>query len=394
MPATLFLVENASVPEEPRVWAECRTLRDNGWEATVVCPRGPRGGESVEVVDGVRILRFDSPHPGGGTLGYVAEYASAMRHMRSAVRALERALRFDVIHAANPPDFLLALARRARKRGVATIFDHHDLSPELYEAKYGRRGLGYRALLAAERFGFAAADVVVSANDSFRRIAIERGGKDPADVFVVRNGPDPSTFTPGAADPEVRRDDTHLIGYAGLMGSQDGVIEAIEVLAILRRRRSDWKAIFAGDGEMLAPARDLATERGLADAVEFAGFVRDRARLVSLLSSCDVCISPEPKNPLNDHSTLIKVAEYMAVGRPIVAFDLVETRVTAGDSAAYGETLEDFASAIDMLLDDPQRREQMGRVGRERVLASFSWSASEAALMAAYERAGWRAERR
>jgi len=394
VPTTLLLVENATVPEDPRVWAECKTLRDRGWNVIVICPRGSRGHAPAEVIDDVRIFRFDGQDEAHGVRAYVAEYAGNLRRIGSIVRSLSRQLRFDVVHAASPPDFLLLAARGLRKRGAATIFDHHDLSPELYEVKFGRRGVGYRALLAAERVGFALSDVVISTNESFRRVAIERGRRDPADVFVVRNGPDPSIFRPGSGDPELRRAGQHLIGYAGRMGSQDGLLEAIEALGILRERRSDWRAIFAGDGEMLPRARERAAALGMADAVDFVGFVEGRERLVQLLASCDVCISPEPKNRLNDQSTLIKVAEYMAVGKPIVAFDLHETRMTAQDAATLVDSLEGFANEISLLFDDPSRREHMGQVGRERVLASLGWQRSEERLLAAYDRALARARGR
>jgi glycosyltransferase involved in cell wall biosynthesis len=384
--ATLLLVENASVTRDPRVWSECVTLRNHGWEVVVVCPRGGNDTVMVEVVDGVKIARFDPSEGSGGAASYVAEYARAFRRISSIVRRLSREHRFDAVHAANPPDFLLATALGPRRRGAASILDHHDLSPELYEVKFGRRGIGYRGLLLAERIGFALADVVITTNESFRDVAVVRGRKDPSDVFVVRNGPDPSVFRPIPASSQ-RRNAPPLLGYAGLMGSQDGVLDAVEALAILRRRRSDWRAVFAGEGEMLPRARALAAELELDDAVEFVGFIDDRERLADLLASCDVCLSPEPKNRLNDASTLIKVAEYMALGKPVVAFDLKETRVTAGDAAVYAASVDEFAGAIAKLLDDPRRRDRMGRLGRERVLSSLSWARSEESLLAAYDRA-------
>lgn len=326
--------------------------------------------------------------------GYIREYAGNLRRIGSRVRALARQWRFDVVHVASPPDFLLLATLGLRRGGTATIFDHHDLSPELYEAKFGHRGAGYRALLAAERIGFALSDVVISPNHSFRRVAIDRGHRAPEDVFVVRNGPDPSIFKPGPGDPTLRREQRYLIGYAGRMGSQDGVLEAIEILGILKRYRSDWRAVFAGDGEMLRPARALAERLQIADVVDFLGFVDDRARLVKILSTCDVCISPEPHNSLNDQSTLIKVAEYMSVERPIVAFNLRETRTTAHDSAILVDSCENFANEISRLFDDPSRRERMGRAGRERVLRSLCWKRSEEHLLAAYARAHERARAR
>ena len=207
-------------------------------------------------------------------------------------------------------------------------------------------------------------------------------------MFVVRNGPDPTVFSPVPPTAGLRALAPHVLGYVGLMGSQDGVLEAIDALGRARApARSDWHAVFVGDGEMPARGERLAVELGLPNAVTFLGFVSDRARLVQLIASCDICLSPEPANALNDSSTLIKVAEYMAVGRPVVAFDLRETRFTAGDSAVYADSVDTFARAIDELLDDGERRDRMGHFGRERVVNSLSWSRSEEGLLAAYERA-------
>jgi glycosyltransferase involved in cell wall biosynthesis len=389
VPRTLLLVENASVPSDPRVWPECKSLRRAGWEVVVVCPTGsPREQEPFEDVDGVEIHRFRCPENTGGAVGYVREYAVALTRMRDVVRRLGREHRFDVVHAATPPDVLLLAARSLRRRGTRTILDHHDLSPELFAAKYGRRGIVHAGLGVAERVGFALADVVVSTNESFRRIAIERGRKHPEDVFVVRNGPDPEVFRPVQGDSVLRRGRAHLLGYVGVMGRQDGVLDAVRALAALKRVRTDWRAIFVGTGDAAPEAEQLSTRLGLAEDVEFLGFVADRELLVKIIASCDVCLSPEPPNELNQRSTLIKVAEYMAVGRPVAAFNLAETRATAGEAALYARHGDpaSFADTVDTLLDDPARRERMGRTGRERVERKLSWRHSEAALLRAYDR--------
>jgi glycosyltransferase involved in cell wall biosynthesis len=205
----------------------------------------------------------------------------------------------------------------------------------------------------------------------------------------VRNGPDTDVFRPTEPDHDLRSGVEHVIGYVGVIGAQDGVDVALEALAVLRQRRDDWRAVFVGDGDALPAARALARRHGLYDVVAFPGYVRDRSRLVRMIAACDVCISPEPRNPLNEHSTLIKVAEYMAVGRPLVAFDLEETRRTAGDAAAYaaGDDPIAFADAIERLLDDGPTRKRMGAVGRERAESMLSWRASEEVLLAAYARA-------
>ena len=396
MGSALILVENNSVPADTRVWAECMSLQRAGWDVTVISPKGrDRDLEAFSDLEGVQIHRFDLV-PSASGVGYLREYGLALLRISVLVRRLSRTRRFDVVHACNPPDFLLFAAIALRRRGAAMIFDHHDLSPELYLAKYGRGGAALRALKVAERAGFALADVVLATNESIRAIAIERGRKARRDVFVVRNGPDTDIFRPTEPDHDLRAGAEHVIGYVGLIGPQDGVDVALEALAALRTRRNDWRAVFVGDGDALPAAKALSRRRGLDDVVSFAGYVRDRDRLVRMIAACDVCISPEPRNPLNEHSTLIKVAEYMAVGRPIVAFGLEETRQTAGGAAVYAGRDDPvaFAEAISQLLDDPEKRARMGALGRERAETILSWRASEEVLLAAYAHALEQAGRR
>ena len=389
VPRALLIVENDSVPADSRVWPECLSLRAAGWDVVAISPKGRgRDVDDDAVAEGVEIHRFDVPENAGGGVGYLREYGLAFARIRALVSRITAGREFDVVQACNPPDFLLLAARGPRRAGAATIFDHHDLSPELFDAKFARRFPLYHGLVAGERIGFRLADVVLAANESFRRIAIERGRKSPDDVFVVRNGPDTSVFHPVPGDPAAKAGAKFLIGYVGLMGDQDGLDVALEALAALRRRRDDWHALFVGDGDALPSSQQLASTLGLDDAVTFAGFVQDRTRLVQLISSCDVCISPEPRNPLNERSTLVKVAEYLAVGRPVVAFDLPETRNTAGDAAAYAvrDDAVSFADAIDGLLDDEARRRQMSALALDRV-GELGWERSEQALLAAYARA-------
>jgi glycosyltransferase involved in cell wall biosynthesis len=389
MPTTLILVENASVPTDPRVWPQCRSLRAAGWDVVVVCPKGrARDTADLDIIDGVEIHRFSAPESGGGVAGYIREYGIALSRIRYLVRDLARRRRFDVVHACNPPDFLLLAARAVRRRGAATIFDHHDLSPELYVGKFGRGKVGYLGLLAAERVGFMLADVVLSANESFREIALRRGHKSPPDVFVVRNGPDVRVFRPVEPNAELRGMARHIIGYVGLMGTQDGVDEAIRALAELRRRRNDWHAVFVGEGPAAPAAQALVTHLGIDANVTFTGFVDDRNKIAEIISSCDVCLSPEPRSELNERSTLIKVAEYMAAGCPVVAHGLLETRRTAGETAAYSATDDPngLASAIDTLLDDEPRRRAMSQAAVRRA-ATLAWDESEPVLLRAYETA-------
>jgi glycosyltransferase involved in cell wall biosynthesis len=386
----LMLVENMSVPRDRRVWQEALALGHAGHQVVVVCPQGTTSDrDPFEWRDGVAIHRFQPAPAGNGAFGYLREYLVAVWRIWCLSRRLARAGPFDVVHAANPPDLLLLTARAFGHKATCFVFDHHDLVPELYRARFRRnRDLLYWATRALERVSFRLADVVIATNDSFRRIAIRRGGKRPDEVFVVRNGPDPIRFRPGPVEDELKRGRRHLIAYVGVMGPQDGVDYALRALAELARWRDDWHAVFVGDGDALYDLRRLATDLRITDVVEFTGF-RSEPDVLRVLSTADVCIAPEPKTPLNDASTMIKLAEYMAMSRPIVCFDLVESRVTAGQAALYARANDErsFARCIDELLSDPARRDELGAIGRERVTRNLSWDHSERELLRAYDRA-------
>jgi glycosyltransferase involved in cell wall biosynthesis len=390
MPRVLILVQNEPLPSDRHVWNQCRALVRAGHDVTVICPKGlDRDKGAFEELEGVAIHRYDARHADGGPIGFGVEYLSALWHMRRLARRLARKQPFDLVHACSPPDFLLLAMLSLRRRGARFVFDHHDLTPELYVSRFGGEGgLVHRATLAAEQVAFRLADVVLSVNESYRRIAIERGRRAPEDVAVVRTGPDLSRFTPVDPDPALKGDHAHLLSYVGVMGPQDGVDQALRALAALRARRDDWRAIFMGSGEVLDEMRALTGELGLADVVEFTGWVEhDFIRRV--LSTSDVCLAPDPKSPLNDVSSMVKISEYMAMSKPMVSFDLKESRTSAGDAALFAADgdVEGFAGLIDELLDDPARRETMGAAGRRRAEATLAWEHQERALLAAYDRA-------
>ena len=384
-----MLVENMSVPSDRRVWAEARTLRDAGYRVSIVSPAGrDRDVEPRAEIDGIAIYRFPLREATGGPWKYLLEYGTALRELRRNARRIHCHAPVDIVHVCNPPDILVFAVRSLRRAGARVVFDHHDLVPELFEARFGRaRGPLYEAARRLERATFARADVVVSPNETYRNIAIERGRKHPDDVFVVRMAPDVERFAPGDADPSLRHRKPHLIAYVGTMGPQDGVDVAVRALAALHESRQDWHAVLAGDGDAAGEARSLADALGLGAQVEFPGFVDDD-EIVRLLRSADVCLAPEPRNALNDASTMIKIVEYMAFAKPVVAFDLVEARASAGAAGAYAsdDTPEGLAAEIDGLLDDPSRRVRMGAEGRRRVTDELSWERSKDALTAAYER--------
>ncbi|MBQ1162213.1 glycosyltransferase family 4 protein [Streptomyces sp. A73] len=383
----LILVENLSVPFDRRVWQECTTLRDAGWTVHVICPRGEKRDTEPEAeIDGVRIHRYPLRAATGGPAGYLREYGSALWH---TVRLARRIGPVDVVHACNPPDLLFLPALWLKRRGARFVFDQHDLVPELYLSRFDRGAdLLYRAVCALERLTYRAADVVLATNESYRDVALHRGGRRPGDVFVVRSAPDIDRFHAVPPEPELKRGKPHLLCYLGVMGPQDGVDYALRALAKLRDefKRTDWHAVFVGGGDTFDAMVELSGRLGLTGQVEFTGRVPD-ADLVRYLSTADVCLSPDPRNPLNDLSTMNKVLEYMVMGRPIVSFDLKEARVSAGDAAVYASADDEaeFAGLIALLLDDPQRRARMGKIGQERISGQLSWRNSQASLLAAYD---------
>ncbi|MER7763652.1 glycosyltransferase family 4 protein [Streptomyces sp. NPDC097619] len=382
----LVLVENLSVPFDRRVWQECTTLRDAGWEVHVICPRGEKRDTEAEVeIDGVRIHRYPLRAATGGPSGFAQEYGTALWH---TFRLAARVGPVDVVHACNPPDLLFLPALWLKLRGARFVFDQHDLVPELYLSRFGRgEDLLYRAVRGLEWVTYRTADVVLSTNESYRDVALRRGRRKPSQVFVVRSAPDTGRFRPVPPEPELKRGKPYLLCYLGVMGPQDGVDYALRALAKLRdeQGRDDWQAVFVGGGDTFDAMVELSRQLGLADRVHFTGRVPD-AELVRYLSTADVCLSPDPHNPLNDVSTMNKVLEYMVMGRPIVSFDLREARVSAGDAAVYAPANDEseFARHISLLLDDPGLRDRMGKAGQERISGPLSWQKSQESLLAAY----------
>ncbi|MEV8612328.1 glycosyltransferase family 4 protein [Amycolatopsis sp. NPDC051373] len=385
----LILVENLSVPFDRRVWQECQTLRDAGWEVHVICPQGTkRDTEPEAVIDEVHIHRYPLKAATGGPAGYLQEYGSAVWH---TFRLARKVGPVDVVHACNPPDLLFLVARMLKRQGAKFIFDQHDLVPELYLSRFDRgQDLLYRGVCALERATYRAADVVIATNESYRQVALIRGGKRPEDVFVVRSAPVVERFHEVPVEPELKRGKPHLLCYLGVMGPQDGVDYALRALASLRDEigRDDWHAVFVGAGDAFDDVVALSKELGLENQVEFTGRVSD-ADLLRYLSAADVCLSPDPLNPLNDVSTMNKIMEYMAMSKPIVSFELREARVSAADAALYAPAndVTEFAKLVAVLLDDPDERVRMGQLGKARVSGPLAWANSQKALLAAYERA-------
>jgi len=387
----LIIVQNLSVPFDRRVWLECQALVSAGHQVAVVCPKD-NGDPGYQVLDGVELYKYPGYAPGGGKLSYLMEYAySLAATARLTLKARRRTGRFDVFQACNPPDIFwpIALALRAMDR-TRFVFDHHDLCPELFESRFptGPR-LPYRALLAMERRTHRAADHVIATNDSYREIAITRSGKSPADVTVVRTGPDPQRLKRGPAFPELRRGRKFLAAYIGVMGPQDGVDIVVRAAGIVVHKlgRDDIAFTVMGSGDCLEDLIALRDELGLQDHVEFTGRVPDEL-VTRVLSTADVGLSPDPKNPLNDLSTMNKSMEYMAFELPVIAFDLRETRVSCGNAGVYVTPNDEYqyAQAIVTLMEDEPKRAELGKLGRERVEQELAWPHQERAYLRVYER--------
>jgi glycosyltransferase involved in cell wall biosynthesis len=381
-------VENLPCPFDRRVWQEARTLASAGYLVSIICPKAPGYEKSFECIDGIDIHRHWLPGEADGALGYALEYSAAlfMEFWLSMKIAFGRG--FDVLHACNPPDTIFLLGRFYKLFGKKFVFDHHDINPELYEAKFGKRGWGRKLLVALERMSFRAADMVISTNESYRGIAIDRGGKDPDDVFVVRSGPDLTRIKRVPPNPALKKGRRFLVGYVGVMGKQEGIdllLQAVQLI-VHQLGRSDIQFGLVGGGTELPAMRELAKKLGVDDYVTFTGRAPD-AELLEMLNTADLCVNPDRANEMNDRSTMNKVMEYMALGKPVVQFDLTEGRVSAGDASWYARPndVADLAQKIVALLEDENQRNHMGAIGRERIERVLSWQHEAPRLLAAYD---------
>lgn len=385
-PAILIVVENLPVPLDRRVWQESCALRDAGYEVVVICPRMRGHTKPEENIDGIQIYRHWISEEAGGLIGFFREYASALWGEWWLAWKAWRRHKFKLIHLCNPPDLLFLVAWPFKLLGVKIIYDVHDVWPEMFEAKFGRRGLFYWLVRLAERMTYACADVVMATNESVREIAERRGGKSAGKVFVVRTAPNIS----GAdiqPDSSLKKGRRYLVGYIGVMGNADGVNYLVDAAAHLvhEKGRRDIQFLLMGTGPEHAHLVRQRDDAGLQDYVDLPGRVSNEF-LFAALRTIDAGVSCDPINAYNDHCTMNKVLEYMTFEKPQVMFDLKEGRASAGEAAAYvpENSAVRLAESLAELLDDPARRERMGRLGGERIRTQLNWERSVEQLRLAY----------
>ena len=386
----LIIVENLPVPFDTRVWKEATSLHSNGYDVTVLCCRGKGYERNFEVIDGVRIYRHHLPKEGNSPFGYAWEYSCALfwEFLYSWWIYLRHG--FQVIQACNPPDNIFLVALPFKLFGVKYIFDFHDANPELFIAKYEKKGLLYQILLWFEKMTFRVSDVVIATNNSYKNIAITRGGLDPGNVFVVRNGPDLKTFKGVPPNPALKYGKNYLVGYVGTMSIQEGLDILLKAAQHIKKMgRGDIHFTCVGGGPSLSQLRKMVQDMNLGDMVNFTGRIPDD-QLVQILSTADVCVNPDKPCEMNSISTMIKIMEYMALSKPIVQFDMKEGRFSAMDASLYADNglgAENFAAKILLLLGDSDARKRMGEFGRRRVQEELAWDYSVKNLLAAYDRA-------
>lgn len=385
----LIIVENLPSPFDRRVWQEASTLRQHGFEVSIICPTGKGYSRKYEVIDDIEIYRHNLPLEADGPGGYALEYSAAIFWQFYLALKIQFTRGFDVIHACNPPDLIFIVGGFFKLFfGKKFLFDHHDISPELYEAKFGRRGVLHTLLLWFERLTFKLADVSIATNESYKKIAVERGGMDPSRVYVVRSGPMLQRLQIMEPVARLKKGRRYLVGYVGVMGKQEGLEYLLNAAKhiILDLGREDVHFGLVGGGTELPQLQEHAQELGIAEHVTFTGRVPD-LELLEMLNTADVCVNPDIANEMNDKSTMNKIMEYMALGKPIVQFDLTEGRFSAQNASLYAErnNANDLAEKILELIDDPEKRAQMGRIGRERIRNELEWRYEAPKLLKAYE---------
>src|SRR6185437_5119566 len=383
----LILVQNLPVPFDRRVWQEALALDAEGFEVHIICPRTKDYPRRREFLNGIHIYRYSPGPEARRSAAYLTEYTIAILSQLRLALGIRLGRRIDVVHICNPPDLLFLVALPLVASGARLIYDHHDATPELMAAK-GLPDDGWlvRIIKLLERLTYRCAHVSIETNDSFRDIALQRGRMSSEDVFVVRSAPNMERFAKAKADPTWRRGRKHLVGYVGIMGSQDGLDYLIDAAKMIIQdwKRDDIQFVLVGGGPELPRLRERVTSLGLEKYIEFTGLISSSQELGTILATADVGVSPDEVNRMNDISTMNKVMEYMALSKPIVQFDMHEGRVSAGEASLYAKPndVSSLAAGIIKLVDDPELATRMGRIGRQRLVTTLSWEQQVPKLLA------------
>lgn len=389
----LIIVENLPVPFDTRVWQEATTLVKNGYVVSVICPKGKGYNQEEEILEGVHIFRHDLPEEGNGAIGYLKEYTAALNAEKRLAKKIFQEIGFDVIHGCNPPDDIFLVARQFKKYGVKYVFDHHDICPELFEAKFGTNGimkkLFYASQILMERLTYKYCTFAFVTNESYKEIAIKRGHMDPERVIVLRSGPKLERMKKKAPVETIKHGRPYMVGYVGVIGQQEGIEYILEAARYCREtlHRDDIFWGIVGGGPHVDFLKEKCSKMKLDDCVEFTGRVSDEI-LLDYLNTADVCVNSDTYNAMNDKSTMNKILEYMALAKPIVQFELTEGRYSAQEASLYARQNDagDFAEKIIYLLENPDIRKQMGEYGYQRVVNELSWEHTSKALIEGYER--------
>ena len=384
----LIIVENLPVPFDTRVWQEATTLVQNGYTVSVICPKGKGYDKEFEILQGVNIYRHDLPTEGNGLVGYVREYGTALKEQIRLAKKVYKEVGFNVIQGCNPPDNIYMVANRFKKYGVKYVFDHHDICPELFEAKFKKKGLLYQSQIFLEGKTYKNCDIAFVTNESYKKIAIERGKMNPKNVFVLRSGPKLERLKIQKPKNEIKRGKRYMVGYLGVIGQQEGIEYLLEAAKYIResKGRNDIFYGIVGGGPHLEALKQKCKEMKIDDIFEFTGRVSDQVML-DYLNTADVCVNPDEYNEMNDKSIMNKILEYMALGKPIVQFDLTEGKYSAQKASLYAKPNDskDLAEKIIFLLDNEEKRVEMGQYGMKRIKNELSWDHTSKELLRGYD---------
>ncbi|RJP92365.1 MAG: glycosyltransferase WbuB [Desulfobacteraceae bacterium] len=383
----LFIVENCAVPLDKRVWSEALLAREIGFDVTIISPENGKKNKKFERLDEIDIYRHPMPIEASGKTGFIFEYLNALYWELLLSIKIFISKPFHIIHGANPPDHIFIIALFFKLFGVKYIFDHHDLTPENFLAKFARKDLLFKTLSLMEKITFKTADIIISTNESYKEIAQKRGNKKTNEIFVVRNGPDLSQYTFPPPNKKLKEGFDYLVAYLGVIATQEGIDNLLRSVHHIVYQRDIKNIIFVivGTGTNWQEMVNLSKEMGLEEYVHFTGFIPYKD-LYEILATADLCVNPEFRDEFTDKSTMIKIMDYMVFGKPIIQYETTEGKITAGDAAKYipNNNEIDFAEAIVELLNDPESRSHMGKIAKKRINEKLNWDLQKKNLERAY----------